>query len=115
VFEHRWVLDEKKNELVKALVTFHIETDRTIKTDFMDGKVEGLIMLLHGGPGTGKTLTAESIAELVQRPLYRVTCGDFEIDAESVEKYLESVLFIESTWNCVVLLDEADVFLEERN
>jgi hypothetical protein len=31
-----------------------------------------------------------------------------------VEKYLESVLFIGSTWGCVVLLDEADVFLEER-
>ena len=51
----------------------HIEKDDTIGTDFMDGKGEGLIVLLHGGPGTGKTLTAESIAELVERPLYRVT------------------------------------------
>jgi SpoVK/Ycf46/Vps4 family AAA+-type ATPase len=114
IFEHRLVLQEGKKELVKALVTVHIEKDRTVKTDFMDGKGEGLIILLHGGPGTGKTLTAESIAELVERPLYRVTCGDIGTDPESVEKYLESVLFIGSTWGCVVLLDEADVFLEER-
>ncbi|CAN9304631.1 unnamed protein product [Alternaria sp. RS040] len=114
VFERRLVLDESKKELVKALVTVHIEKSRDIRTDFMDGKGDGLIMLLHGGPGTGKTLTAESIAEFVQRPLYRVTCGDIGTDAESVEKYLESALYIGSTWDCVVLLDEADVFLEER-
>jgi SpoVK/Ycf46/Vps4 family AAA+-type ATPase len=108
------VLKETKKDLVKALVTVHIEKSRKIKTDFMDGKGEGLIMLLHGGPGTGKTLTAESIAEFVQRPLYRVTCGDIGTDAASVEKYLESALYIGSTWDCVVLLDEADVFLEER-
>ena len=93
----------------------HIENDDTIGTDFMDGKGEGLIVLLHGGPGTGKTLTAESIAELVERPLYRVTCGDIGTDAESVEKYLESVLYIGSNWKCVVLMDEADVFLARRS
>jgi SpoVK/Ycf46/Vps4 family AAA+-type ATPase len=68
----------------------------------------------HGGPGTGKTLTAESVAELAGRPLYRLTCGDVGTNPETVEKYLNSVLFIGVRWNCVVLLDEADVFLEER-
>ena len=36
------------------------------------------------------------------------------VDAEAVEKYLDSVLHIGTAWECVVLLDEADVFLEER-
>jgi SpoVK/Ycf46/Vps4 family AAA+-type ATPase len=72
-------------------------------------------MLLHGGPGTGKTLTAESVAELIGKPLYRVTCGDMGTNPEAVEKYLEAVLLIGRTWECVVLLDEADVFLEERS
>ena len=62
----------------------------------------------------GKTLTAESVAEIAHKPLYRVTCGDIGTDAESVEKYMESVLLIGTIWECVVLLDEADVFLEER-
>lgn len=72
-------------------------------------------MLLHGGPGTGKTLTAESVAELTAKPLYRVTCGDIGTNPEDVEKYLESVLLVGRIWGCVVLLDEADVFLEERS
>ncbi|EAT87525.1 hypothetical protein SNOG_05134 [Parastagonospora nodorum SN15] len=108
------VLKEEKKELIRALISVHIGQKQTVKTDFMDGKGEGLIILLHGGPGTGKTLTAESVAEFAERPLYRVTCGDIGTDAEGVEKYLESVLFIGSTWGCVVLLDEADVFFEER-
>lgn len=64
--------------------------------------------------GTGKTLTAESVAELAGKPLYRVTCGDIGTEPENVEQYLESVLKIGTIWDCVVLLDEADVFLEER-
>ncbi|OCL15053.1 P-loop containing nucleoside triphosphate hydrolase protein [Glonium stellatum] len=113
-FERRLVLKPKKKELIKALITVHIATSSTTTTDIIEGKGKGLIILLHGGPGTGKTLTAESIAELARRPLYRVTCGDIGTDPEGVEKYLEAVLYVGAIWGCVVLLDEADVFLEER-
>jgi AAA+ superfamily predicted ATPase len=43
-----------------------------------------------------------------------VTCGDVGTNADEVEHYLESVLHLGKVWRCVVLLDEADVFLEER-
>jgi ATP-dependent 26S proteasome regulatory subunit len=108
------VLEPSKKNLIQALVSVHIKKTKPVRSDFMDGKGDGLIILLHGGPGTGKTLTAESVAELAKRPLYRVTCGDIGTDPVKVEEYLESVLFIGSKWGCVVLLDEADVFLEER-
>jgi len=98
--------------LVMTLVTHQINIDRN--TDLMSGKGNGLIILLHGGPGTGKTLTAESIAEFAKKPLYRVTCGDISTKAEEAEKCLEVVLLLGKIWGCVVLLDEADVFLEQR-
>ncbi|ETS73988.1 hypothetical protein PFICI_13854 [Pestalotiopsis fici W106-1] len=106
------VLDPQKKELMEAMVKIHISS--TMSTDVIEGKGNGLIILLHGGPGTGKTLTAESVAELAEKPLYRVTCGDIGTNPESVEQYLESVLYIGTTWKAVVLLDESDVFLEER-
>lgn len=109
----RLVLSAQKKKIIRALVSAHVATT-TSSTDIVDGKGNGLIMLLHGSPGTGKTLTAESIAEVTEKPLYRVTCGDIGTEPEAVEKYLESVLYIGTTWGCVVLLDEADVFLEER-
>jgi SpoVK/Ycf46/Vps4 family AAA+-type ATPase len=106
-------VDNDTKELVQALVTNKIEADRG--TDVVPGKGTGLIMLLHGGPGTGKTLTAESVAEIARKPLYRVTCGDVGTNPKAVENYLESVFQLGRTWGCVVLLDEAEVFLEERS
>jgi SpoVK/Ycf46/Vps4 family AAA+-type ATPase len=107
------VIERKSKELIQALVTSQIEAEKA--TDLISGKGSGLILLLHGGPGTGKTLTAESVAEIAEKPLYRVTCGDVGTKAEQVEKYLESVLYLGRIWGCVVLLDEADVFLEQRS
>ncbi|KAE8452952.1 hypothetical protein EG329_012139 [Mollisiaceae sp. DMI_Dod_QoI] len=107
------VVDPKTKELIQALITNQIVAEKS--TDQISGKGNGLIILLHGGPGTGKTFTAESVAELAERPLYRVTCGDIGTRPEDVEKYLESVLHLGRIWGCVVLLDEADVFLEERS
>ncbi|KAI0899361.1 hypothetical protein F4806DRAFT_250896 [Annulohypoxylon nitens] len=107
------VLEESTKELIQALVSNQTETERS--TDVISGKGNGLILLLHGGPGTGKTLTAESVAEIARRPLYPVTCGDIGTEPEAVENYLESVLHLGKTWGCVVLLDEADVFLEQRS
>ncbi|EQB51863.1 hypothetical protein CGLO_08551 [Colletotrichum gloeosporioides Cg-14] len=110
-FEHL-VIDTETKELVKAVVTTQLRAEEN--TDLIRGKGNGLFILLHGGPGTGKTLTAESVAEIAKKPLYRVTCGDIGTRAEEVEKYLDTVLLLGKTWGCVVLLDEADVFLEER-
>ncbi|KAI1110010.1 hypothetical protein F5Y14DRAFT_444327 [Nemania sp. NC0429] len=107
------VINPKTKRLIQALISNQIEGEKS--TDLITGKGNGLIMLLHGGPGTGKTLTAESVAEIAKKPLYPVTCGDIGTEPEAVENYLESVLHLGKTWGCVVLLDEADVFLEQRS
>jgi AAA+ superfamily predicted ATPase len=106
-------LKSQKKEIIKALVTVHLAGSK--EADVVESKGNGLVVLLDGSSGTGKTLTAESVAEIAEKPLYRVTCGDIGTDPEGVERYLESVLVIGITWGCVVLLDEADVFLEERS
>ncbi|PYH70187.1 ATP-binding protein [Aspergillus vadensis CBS 113365] len=107
------VVDEEIKELVQALVTRQIESQKS--TDSISGKGNGLILLLHGAPGTGKTFTAEGVAEFAEKPLFRITCGDVGIEATNVEKYLRAAFHLAKLWDCVVLLDEADVFLEERD
>lgn len=106
------VADEDTKELIQALITNKLEAEKN--TDMIEGKGNGLIMLLHGSPGTGKTFTAESVAEIAEKPLYPVTCGDIGTKPEEVEAYLESVFHLGKIWGCVVLLDEAEVFLEQR-
>lgn len=107
------VLKQQTKNLIQALTSNQIEAEQA--TDLISGKGNGLILLLHGGPGTGKTLTAESVAEIARKPLCPVTCGDIGTESDQVENYLESVLHIGKTWYCVVLMDEADVFLQDRN
>lgn len=107
------VIDREYKDLISALVSNQLESEKY--TDLIEGKGNGLILLLHRGPGTGKTLTAESVDETAEKPLYRVTCGDVGTKAEEVERYLESVLYLGKPWGCVVLLDEADIFPQQRN
>ncbi|KAK5658513.1 hypothetical protein OQA88_1905 [Cercophora sp. LCS_1] len=85
--------------LIQALVATRLGTDQG--TDLIQGKGNGLIILLHGGPGTGKTFPAESVAEFAEKPLFRVTCGDIGTKPEEVEKYIECVLHLGKTWDCV--------------
>lgn len=48
-------------------------------------------------------------------PLYVRTAGDLGINAERVEKVLDNALECCRLWDAVLLLDEADVFMETRN
>lgn len=83
--------------------------------DVIEGKGKGIIILLSGPPGVGKTLTAESVAEEMKVPLYIMAAGDLGLDPRSVETKLQDVMSMCSRWGAILLLDEADIFLEERS
>ncbi|KAI5458937.1 hypothetical protein BGZ63DRAFT_361223 [Mariannaea sp. PMI_226] len=83
--------------------------------DLVKGKGTGLILLLHGEPGVGKTSTAECVADKTKRPLFPITCGDIGETAMEVESNLHHNFRLAHKWGCVLLLDEADVFLAKRN
>ena len=82
--------------------------------DIVKGKGEGLIILLHGALGVGKPSTAECVAAQLKRPLLSITCGDLSIDVKQAEEKLLEYCTLAHRWRCVLLLDEADVFLAKR-
>lgn len=110
---HTLEIDYEAKDLIQALVSNYLGIENS--TAVATGKGNGSAILLHGGPGTGKTHTAEAIAEIARKPLYRVTCGDLGTNADVVEQNLESAFHLARTWGCVVLLDEADIFLEQTS
>ncbi|MBA7492576.1 hypothetical protein ES702_03126 [subsurface metagenome] len=83
--------------------------------DIVKNKGLGLILVLHGPPGVGKTLTAECVAEFSKRPLYIVSSGDLGTSSSVLDSKLSRILDLASTWKAVLLIDEADVFLERRS
>lgn len=72
-----------------------------------------LLMLFRGGPGTGKTYMAEATAEMMRKPLYRVTCGDIGTEPDQFKNHLNSVFKLATLWGCIVLFEDADVFLAQ--
>ncbi|RTE83351.1 hypothetical protein BHE90_002164 [Fusarium euwallaceae] len=109
------VIPDEEKQLLLALVAHTAKEEDGGFDDFIEGKGKGLILLLAGPPGVGKTLTAESIAEELKRPLYRVGAGDLGLSADAVESSLQEAFRRCSHWNAVLLIDEADVFLEKRS
>ncbi|PHH85643.1 hypothetical protein CDD83_135 [Cordyceps sp. RAO-2017] len=83
--------------------------------DVILGKGQGLIILLSGPPGTGKTLTAEAVADRTHRPLFYLQAEDLGINAAALGANIKRVFEMATEWDAVILLDEADVFMAERN
>ncbi|KAK4205044.1 hypothetical protein QBC40DRAFT_65492 [Triangularia verruculosa] len=109
------VLESKTKDIVRALVESHKYHAAESIDDVIQGKGRGLVAVLHGPPGTGKTLTAEGISELLKCPLYMVSAGELGTDSRFLESELQKILDICHAWGAILLLDEADVFLEKRN
>lgn len=81
--------------------------------DFIRDKGRGLIIMLHGEPGVGKTATAEAVAQTYRRPLFPISCGYLN-GSRAAEATLGNVFRLANLWDCILLLDEADVLLSAR-
>ncbi|KAI1337559.1 P-loop containing nucleoside triphosphate hydrolase protein [Xylariaceae sp. FL0016] len=108
------LLPQRQKRLVRALTMKHTSSKDGFD-DLIHGKGRGCIFLLHGEPGIGKTFTAESIADDIHRPLYVLMSGELGSTVKSVDETLRKVLKLVTRWNAVLLIDEADVFLEKRS
>ncbi|KAH7125101.1 P-loop containing nucleoside triphosphate hydrolase protein [Dendryphion nanum] len=106
-------LPSDQKSLLSSLIRAHFEELQF--DDLVKGKGKGLIILLHGEPGVGKTLTAESLSDYTKRPLYSISCGDLGTTAKQCEIALNEILDLATHWNAILLVDEADVFLEQRS
>lgn len=115
-------ISDRHKDIIQSLVEDHFQrknSDRVGGVDFgsidlIRGKGKGLIILLHGVPGVGKTATAEAIAAANGKPLFPITCGDLGLTPDSVEAALLRIFRLADTWNCVLLLDEVDTFFSQR-
>ncbi|KAI9761081.1 MAG: bck1-like resistance to osmotic shock [Chaenotheca gracillima] len=83
---------------------------------------KGSVILLHGPPGVGKAssvgqhapLFPEAIAEREHIPLLSVSGGYFSSSANEMSIKLRELFDYALRWKAVVLLNDADVFLEKR-
>lgn len=106
------ILPTTQKKVLQALVGSHLFPAQARDEWGLKGK--GLVILLHGTPGSGKTLTAETAAEFTRRALLKISLAELRDDDRLEENMLRFQRYA-STWQAIVLIDEADVFLEARS
>ena len=120
----RLQLPESHKKMVESAVQSHLRRKKIerilesgnahlITQDFIRDKGRGLIIMLHGEPGVGKTATAEAVAQTYRRPLFPISCGNLN-GSRAAEAMLGTVFRLANMWDCILLLDEADVLLSAR-
>lgn len=112
--------DARSNVILPPKIQRVMESlfDRTLDGTFGDnfaGRHGGLVIMANGPSGVGKTLTAETFAEVSGRPLYVMEMGEIGTNLEGVEEALTRIFQRASRWNVTLLFDEADIFLARRS
>lgn len=101
----------------KDLAWQFVENKRLANNDFDDfiaDKGRGIIILMFGPPGVGKTYTAEAVSERARVPLFAISAASLGTAPSEVEASLERALELCRLWGAMLLLDEADIFLAAR-
>jgi hypothetical protein len=83
--------------------------------DLISGKGRGLVFLLHGKPGVGKSATAEAVAQACKKPIFSISSGDLGTKPREVEMSLQAIFRMASMWDAILLFDEVDTFFSQRN
>lgn len=109
--KQKLILREEQIDLIDILTA---EMD-VLMDDIVEGKSGGTTVLCAGPAGVGKTLTAEVYAEIIKRPLYRVHSGQLGLNVAEMERNLKDVLTRAQRWGAVMLIDEADVYIQRRD
>jgi len=89
-----------------------------------------LTFIFSGSPEVGKTLIVEGLSEYLKRPLYaisllffahlilltfQISAGELDQDAKMLEEQLSTIFRLAHHWKAILLLDEADVFVQSRS
>ncbi|KAK1709521.1 hypothetical protein BDP67DRAFT_596724, partial [Colletotrichum lupini] len=102
------VLSSHKKQLLSSLImSQNLEGFST--DDFVEGKGKGVIILLNGRSSW------QVVADHARRPLLTANSGQFIGSPAEVEVSLAKLLQSATRWGALVLLDEADVFMQARN
>jgi SpoVK/Ycf46/Vps4 family AAA+-type ATPase len=99
------ILPDEDKEILIALVSQQQKPDMPKK---------GLIIRLYGAPGVGKTATVRAIAEVMEAPLRILHPSNMGKGAAETSGKLYTFFETAQRWNAIAVIDDADVFLEER-
>ncbi|KAK6077366.1 ATPase [Seiridium cupressi] len=118
-FEQDLCMKLSRKQSLKQIVSGYIKDTEDVKLigskETFGRKGRGLNILLSGSSGTGKTWAAECLSEKFDVPLYSMTCGDLGVNPGVLDQKLQETFTRAKNWNSMVLLDDADIYVYERD
>jgi SpoVK/Ycf46/Vps4 family AAA+-type ATPase len=112
----RVVLPARDKQRILSVVERHdlyLAKRRDWGFDAMIRYGRGALMLFHGPPGTGKTMTAHAVAQHLGRRVLNVDIPTFVNAAES-QRFLPGLFREARLHNAVLFFDECDALFESR-
>ncbi len=112
------VLPLEVQETIEDCLTIVLRKDVFDKWGVNDHFEKGLTnsILLHGPPGTGKTMVSESIASVLGQNLMRIGNADIQSNIPGkTEKNITEIFSEAKKKNAVIMLDECDSMLYNRD
>ncbi|MBA2661308.1 MAG: ATP-binding protein [Bradymonadaceae bacterium] len=110
------VLDPSDKRRILSVVENH-ERYLTARADWGFDEViqygRGILMLFHGKPGTGKTMTAHAVAKHMEKRVLNVDMPTFAAHHEA-ERFLPGLFREARLQNAVLFFDECEVFFADR-
>ena len=106
------ILPEEHKDLINILLSDDIQE---IGGDIIENKGRGTLILTKGKAGLGKTVTSEIYSEKKELPLYSVHSGQLGTNGDQIETKLREIFKNTERWGCILLIDEADVYIRTRD
>ena len=72
---------------------------------------KGLVSVLHGPSGVGKTFCVKAVSEYLQRPLYRVDSADLVLADDELDAAMADMFNDAARWNAVLVFDRVRPYL----
>jgi AAA+ superfamily predicted ATPase len=84
-----------------------------IKQDYVPS--DPTLILLYGGPGTGKTTATRFSAEYTQRPLLSISSADIVKDDGKAEATFKQILNRAERWKAILLLENVELIFSKSD
>ena len=93
-----------KNHLLLSQLEYH-------RGHSLGGERKGLVSVLHGPSGVGKTFCVKAVSEYLQRPLYRVDSADLILADDEIDAAMADMFNDAARWNAVLVFDRVGSYL----
>jgi hypothetical protein len=110
--EKKLILPKDHKNLIDILLS---EEYQSHDADFIKGKGNGTLILAKGKAGLGKTLTSEVYAERKKIARLKIHASQLGTDESKIENRLKNFMLLAERWKCILLIDEADVYIRKRD